>query len=54
MIPTVLLTFFVGLMCWETLNLMWGNHQGQKVSGIITPNSSPPYRAARSVARIDC
>jgi hypothetical protein len=37
MIPTVILTIVVGLMCWETLNLMWGNHQGQKISGIITP-----------------
>ncbi len=37
LLPSVVVLFFVGIMTWETLNLMWGNHQGQKVSGVVVP-----------------
>ena len=37
MLPCVILMFLVGLMSWEMMNIMWGYHQGQKVSGLVVP-----------------
>jgi hypothetical protein len=37
LIPCVIVLFLVGAMTWEMFGMMWGGHQNQKVTGLITP-----------------
>ncbi len=37
MIPTVVVMIFVGIMSWEMLQVLFGNTQGQKTPGLVTP-----------------